>query len=110
MGQLDSRGQEKEKEMKELLAQRVAEETMSAEGQAIQGVIDRIWGSCGPGQGGALDKEEAKRFVRDTLGNLGRGELPDAAFEEVFATLDKFPSGTIEKSEMVALVKKLLGI
>jgi polyhydroxyalkanoate synthesis regulator phasin len=59
---------------------------------------------------GELDKEETKKFVQDTLGNLGSGdEFSSEAFDEVFSTFDKDNSGTVEKSEMVVFIKQLLG-
>mgnify|MGYP001001311629 CR=1 FL=1 len=57
-----------------------------------------------------MDKEETKKFVKDTLGNLSGGdEFSDEAFDEVFATFDKDGSGTVEKAEMVVFIKQLLG-
>ena len=83
---------------------------MSAEEQAIQGVIDQIWDTYDVDKSGALDKMETKKFVQDTLGNLGSGdEFSDEAFDEVFATFDKDNSGTVEKNEMVVFIKQLLG-
>ena len=80
------------------------------EEQAIQGVIDQIWDTYDVDKSGALDKEETKKFVQDTLGNLGSGdEFSDEAFNEVFATFDKDNSGTVEKGEMVTFIKQLLG-
>ena len=80
------------------------------EEQAIQGVIDQIWDTYDVDKSGALDKEETKKFVQDTLGNLGSGdEFSQEAFDEVFATFDKDNSGTVEKSEMVIFIKQLLG-
>merc|ERR1712071_164817 len=78
--------------------------------QAIQGVIDQIWDTYDVDKSGALDKEETKKFVQDTLGNLGSGdEFSQEAFDEVFATFDKDGSGTVEKPEMVVFIKQLLG-
>jgi hypothetical protein len=37
--------------------------------QAIQGLIDQIWETYDVDKLGALDKEEAKKFVKDTLEN-----------------------------------------
>ena len=80
------------------------------EEQAIQGVIDQIWATYDVDNSGALDKEETKKFVKDTLGNLSGGdEFSDEAFDEVFATFDKDGSGTVEKAEMVVFIKQLLG-
>ena len=80
------------------------------EEQAIQGVIDQIWDTYDVDKSGALDKEETKKFVQDTLGNLGSGdEFSQEAFDEVFQTFDKDNSGTVEKNEMVVFIKQLLG-
>ena len=80
------------------------------EEQAIEGVIDQIWATYDVDESGALDKEETKKFVQDTLGNLGSGdEFSDEAFAEVFATFDKDGSGTVEKDEMIVFIKQLLG-
>jgi Ca2+-binding EF-hand superfamily protein len=82
----------------------------SPEDQAIQGVIDQIWSTYDVDNSGELDKEETKKFVQDTLGNLGSGdEFSDEAFSEVFATFDKDGSGNIDKAEMVTFIKQLLG-
>ena len=80
------------------------------EEQAIQAVIDQIWDTYDQDNSGALDKEETKKFVKDTLGNLGGGdgEFSDDAFDEVFGTFDKDNSGTVEKNEMVVFIKQLL--
>ena len=76
----------------------------------IQEAVNQIWDQFDKDKSGALDKEETKKFVQDTLGNLGSGdEFSDEAFDEVFATFDKDGSGTVEKSEMVVFVKQLLG-
>jgi hypothetical protein len=75
----------------------------------MQGIIDQIWGTYDVDRSGALDKEETKKLVKDTLGNLGSGdEFSEEAFNEVFATFDKVGSGTVEKPEMVDFIKLLL--
>ena len=80
------------------------------EEQAIQGVIDQIWDTYDVDKSGALDKEETKKFVQDTLGNLGSGdEFSQEAFDEVFATFDNNGDGMIEKPEMLTFIKQLLG-
>ena len=38
---------------------------------AIQSYIDQIWNSYDMDRSGSLDKEEAKKFVQDTLRNVG---------------------------------------
>ena len=80
------------------------------EDQAIQGVINQIWETYDVDKSGALDKEETKRFVQDTLGNLGSGdEFSQEAFDEIFLTFDKDNSGTVDKEEMVTFIKTLMG-
>ena len=80
------------------------------EEQAIQAVIDQIWDTYDDDKSGQLDKAETKKFVADTLGNLGSGdEFSDTAFDEVFGTFDKDGSGTVDKQEMVQFIKQLLG-
>ena len=60
------------------------------EEEAIQGVIDQIWDTYDVDRSGELDKDETKKFVKDTLGNLSGGdEFSDEAFDEVFSTFDK---------------------
>ena len=80
------------------------------EEQAIKAVIDQIWDTYDADKSGALDKEETKKFVQDTLGGLDSNDaFSDEAFDEVFATFDKDNSGTVEKDEMVGFIKQLLG-
>ena len=56
----------------------------STEEQAVQAVIDQIWEKYDINKRGALDKEETKKFVIDTLGNLGSGDdFSDEAFDAV---------------------------
>jgi len=51
----------------------------------IRKCVDDIWREYDKDNSGALDKEETKKFVQDTLGNLGSGdEFSDEAFDEVF--------------------------
>merc|ERR1712100_743692 len=51
--------------------QKVIFKMATPEEQAIQGVIDQIWETYDVDKSGELDKEETKKFVQDTLGNLG---------------------------------------
>ena len=55
--------------------------------------------------GGTLDKDETRRFVRDTLGNLGSGNrFDEEAFLKLFEEFDADKSGTIDKAEMAQLI------
>ena len=95
--------------MKKMIDERLRDPSKTKD-QAIQDVIDDIWETYDVDKSGALDKEETKNFVQDTLGNLGNGEAfsPDT-FDEVFTSFDKDNSGTVEKSEMVVFIKQLMG-
>ena len=76
----------------------------------INKCVNDIWAEYDKDGNGYLDKDETKKFVQDTLGNLGSGdEFSQEAFDEVFSTFDKDNSGTIEKAEMVVFIKQLLG-
>ena len=83
---------------------------MSAEEQAIQGVIDQIWDTYDVDKSGALDKKETKKFIKETLGGMegGKCDFSDCAFNKIFNQFDKDGNGTIEKSEMVDFVKQFL--
>ena len=39
------------------------------EEQAIYGVIDNIWDTYDVDKSGALDKEEARKYIQDTIGD-----------------------------------------
>ena len=74
----------------------------------IRKCVDDIWAEYDKDNSGALDKEETKKFVQDTLGNLGSGdEFSDEAFDEVFATFDKDGSGTLTVNELIKAFKSL---
>jgi Ca2+-binding EF-hand superfamily protein len=69
-------------------------------------VINQIWDAYDADKNGELDKEETRKFVQDTLGNLGgKDEFSEDAFDEVFQTFDEDNSGTIEKSEMLMFIR-----
>ena len=56
-----------------------------------------------------MDQEETKKFVQDTLGNLGSSnEFDEKVFIQVFHQFDKDKSGTVEKDEMVEFIKEFL--
>lgn len=69
------------------------------------GVIDDIWNTYDVDNSGALDKEEARKYIQDTTDDVPSQEV----FDEMFSDFDKDNSGTIEKAEMVVFIKRLLG-
>ena len=75
------------------------------EEQAMHSVIDNIWDTYDVDNSGALDKEEARKYIQDTTGDVPSQEV----FDEMFSNFDKDNSGTIERAEMLVFVKQLLG-
>ena len=69
--------------------QRGKPNTPDPEKQAIKNVIDQIWDTYDTAKSGALNKANTKKFVEETLGNLGSGdEFSDKKFNEVFANFE----------------------
>lgn len=78
--------------------------------EAIQEVVDQIWGTYDVDESGVLEKEEAKKFVQDTLAEVGQGDdFSEEAFGEFLQTFDKDNSGTIEKAELQVFIMQVVG-
>ena len=80
----------------------------------IAKVVEDIWGTYDKDNSGALDKEETKQFVKDTLKEMADGddqdEFNEEDFNKCFEEFDKDGSGTIEKDEMALFIKKVAGL
>ena len=78
----------------------------------INKCVDEIWSKYDTDNSGALDKEETKKFVSETLQDMsaGDGGVDESEFEKTFNEFDKDGNGTIEKDEMVAFIKKVAGL
>merc|ERR1712238_585440 len=80
----------------------------------IAKVVEDIWGTYDKDNSGALDKEETKQFVKDTLKEMADGddndEFNEEDFNKCFEESDKDGSGTIEKDEMALFIKKVAGL
>jgi len=50
-------------------------ETEAGQREALKAAIDNIWDTYDADRSGALDFEETKRFVKDTMGSLGGGDV-----------------------------------
>ena len=73
--------------------------------------VDDIWTKYDNDNSGALDKDETKAFVQDTLADMADGAgFSDEDFEQCFREFDKDGSGTIEKAEMVQFIKSVAGL
>jgi Ca2+-binding EF-hand superfamily protein len=75
----------------------------------IAKVVEDIWGTYDKDNSGALDKEETKQFVKDTLKEMADGD-DEEDFNKCFEEFDKDGSGTIEKDEMALFIKKVAGL
>ncbi len=69
-----------------------------------------IWDSYDNDGSGTLDKEEARKFVGQTLTDTGTGSFSDAEFDECFNQFDKNGDGVISKGEMVQFIKSVANI
>ena len=76
----------------------------------MQQMIDHIWQTYDTNHDGKLDKSETKKMMIEILQNIGLSELySDSAFNQVFAQFDIDVSGTIERNELDAFIKGILG-
>ena len=79
--------------------------------QVIKKCVEDIWKEYDKDNSGALDKDETKKFVKNTLADMNdTGEFSEEDFEACFAEFDKDGSGTIEKDEMAIFIKKVAGL
>ena len=77
----------------------------------IRKCVEDIWQEYDTDGSGALDKEETKRFVQNTLQEMSdNGEFLESDFEACFREFDKDGSGTIEMEEMAVFIKKIAGL
>ena len=84
---------------------------MSGIDAVIKKCVDDIWAIYDKDGSGALDKEETKRFVQNTLSEMNdSGEFSEADFDACFKEFDKDGSGTIEKDEMVIFINYVAGL
>ena len=73
--------------------------------------VEEIWNKYDVDNSGALDKEETKKFVQDTLSDMQDGAgFNDEDFDQCFREFDKDNSGTIERGEMVQFIKSVAGL
>ena len=77
----------------------------------IEKCVEDIWKEYDKDGSGALDKEETKLFVKNTLGEINyNGDFSEEDFEACFKEFDKDGSGTIEKDEMALFIKRVAGL
>jgi Ca2+-binding EF-hand superfamily protein len=71
--------------------------------------VNNYWDIYDTDRSGQLDKDEARRFVAETLGLIGGSDdFSNDAFEQIFNNFDQDGSGTIEKDEMVGFLRSIL--
>ena len=73
--------------------------------------VEQLWAQYDTDGNGYLDREETKRFVKDSMTEMGANtsEFTDAHFEETFREFDVDNTGTVTKANMVTYMKKLIG-
>ena len=77
----------------------------------INKCVEDIWKEYDKDNSGALDKEETKKFVKNTLSKMSvSGAFPVEDFHACFSEFDKDGSGTIEKDEMAIFIQKVAGL
>lgn len=70
--------------------------------------MDEIWEEYDTDNSGSLDKNEAKRFIKNTLTEFyDESDISDGDFEAAFHEFDKDGSGTIEKNELAVFVRRM---
>ena len=73
--------------------------------------VDDIWAEYYKDNSSALDKEEIKKFVCNTLAEMNdSGEFSETDFEQCFKDFEMDGSGTIEKDKMAIYIKKVAGL
>ena len=84
---------------------------MSDIDSVIDKCVDDIWGTYDKDNSGALDKDETKEFVKNTMSEMGEGgEFSEGDFESCFKEFDKDGNGTISRAEMRDFIKKVAGL
>ena len=68
-------------------------------------MIDKIYRQYDVDGSNTLDRNETWLFVKDTVGSKG---FKQAQFDKVFEEFDKDKNGSVDRFEMVALLRKLL--
>lgn len=90
--------------------QSIKDDGALTETQAIDRVVNELWGQYDTDNNGSLDKDETKKFVLGTLVNLEAGEeFDEEGFDELFEIFDEDKSGTLSKNEMTDFILQLVG-
>ena len=74
--------------------------------------MEKIWVDYDKDMNGILDKDECRKFVKQTLLMMSeQGDMDDFSeetFEEVFKELDDNKDGQIDKEEMKNFIEKVI--
>ena len=84
---------------------------MSTPDAVIQEMIDDLWTRYDTNASGVLEKPQVKAFIADSLEAMGapKSSFSDERFEEIFLELDTKKTGYVDKEEMTAYLKTMLG-
>lgn len=71
--------------------------------------INQIWAKYDTDGSGDLDYDEARNFAIDSMKETGE-QFSDQGFDVLFTSMDTDGSGTIEKSEMIEFINKMMEV
>lgn len=73
--------------------------------------MDELWQKYDADGSGTLEKPEARRFINDTMKNLGSNDsFTEETYDEVFAEFDEDKTGKISKQNMISFMRKIAGV
>ena len=73
--------------------------------------LEQIWTEYDDDASGQLDKDECKKFIMDTVKEMGGDEdFSEEEFEACFQQVDLDGSGTIDQEEMLKFIKIVANI
>lgn len=77
--------------------------------QILEQMIDDIWYLYDVDKDGFLDRDETRKFACEVIGSKHRTYTKEE-FEFIFNEFDTDRSGTLQKSEMCAFIKRATGL
>jgi len=78
--------------------------------KAILDGIEGVWGNYDPDSTGQIDKENCIKLALEVISASGLNPREDIenAYEELFISFDKNGAGTVEKADLLYLIKDLV--
>lgn len=78
--------------------------------KAILDGIEGVWGNYDPDATGSVDKENCIKLAQEVIAAVGLNPREDIeeAYEALFINFDKSGAGTVEKADLLYLIKDLV--